>query len=74
MASRGEFIRRLFLIALACLIGAGFPESAKADKPYFVTYDDQMEEPGNFELASPKLTSPTSLPTTIRWKSRGTSS
>ncbi len=51
MAARGEFIRRIFLITLACLICAGFPESAKADKPYFVTYDDQMEEPGNFELA-----------------------
>src|SRR5205807_10343863 len=51
MASRGEFIRRLFLITLTCLICAGFPASAKADKPYFVTYDDQMEEQGNLELA-----------------------
>src|SRR5436190_8674538 len=51
MAPRGELIRRLFLTALACLAGAGFPKSAKADKPYFVTYDDQMEEPGNFELS-----------------------
>ena len=51
MAPRGELIRRLFLTALPCLVCAGFASSAKAEKPYFVTYDDQMEEPGNFELS-----------------------
>src|SRR5947199_326407 len=51
MALREELIRRLFLTTLACLTGAEFPQSAKAEKPYFVTYDDQMEEPGNFELS-----------------------
>lgn len=41
----------ILMTSLACLIWTGFPSSAKADKPYFVTYDDQMEEPGNFEIS-----------------------
>ncbi len=35
-------------LALAWLALGGV---AKADKPYFVTYDDGMEEPGNFEVS-----------------------
>jgi hypothetical protein len=51
MATRGQGIRRLLVAGLAYLICAGFPSFLKADKPYFVTYDAQMEEPGNLEVA-----------------------
>lgn len=51
MAARRQFIRRLFLISLACLTGAVFSGPAKAEKPYFVTYDAEMEEPGNLEIS-----------------------
>ena len=51
MAARRRFIPRLFLTYLPCLTLAAFPNPVKADKPYFVTYDAQMEEPGNLEIA-----------------------
>jgi hypothetical protein len=39
------------LTGLAWLACAGLPAILRADKPYFVTYDAQMEEPGNLEIA-----------------------
>jgi len=51
MAAGRQFIRRLFLTSLSSLAFAGFPRLVRADKPYFVTYDAEMEEPGNLEIA-----------------------
>ncbi len=39
------------LVYLCGLAFTGLPKAAKGDKPYFVTYDEQMEEPGNLEVA-----------------------
>jgi hypothetical protein len=41
----------LLLTSLICVAWAAFPGRLKADKPYFVTYDDEMEEPGNLEVS-----------------------
>jgi hypothetical protein len=39
-------------MALSVVLSAiGVHSSLRAEKPYFVTYDDQMEEPGNFEIS-----------------------
>jgi len=63
MATGRPFEQRLFLTCLAYAVCAGFPRSARADKPYFVTYDDEMEEPGNFEISfNPVLGLPQSAP------------
>lgn len=43
--------RLLLTYSFVCLISAAFPSFAKGDKPYFVTYDDEMEEPGNLEIS-----------------------
>jgi len=51
MTTGGQTARRLFLTGLACFTCVAFPAFLKADKPYFVTYDAQMEEPGNLELS-----------------------
>lgn len=55
MATRRSLVfltcRLLLVSGFVCLISAVFPKLAKADKPYFVTYDDEMEEPGNLEIS-----------------------
>jgi hypothetical protein len=52
MARKRHLIRPLLLAGFTYLIGATFPVALRAgDKPYFVTYDDQMEEPGNLEVS-----------------------
>ncbi len=51
---------QLSLLTLAWLALVGV---AKADKPYFVTYDDELEEPGNFEVSfNPVLGLPRAAP------------
>jgi len=64
MARRRPFFWRLFLICnFASLIWVAFPKPAKADKPYFVTYDDEMEEPGNLEISfNPLIALPHTAP------------
>ena len=51
MAARAQVCRRLLLAGLAYLGCTGFSSLLKADKPYFITYDAQMEEPGNLEIS-----------------------
>ena len=41
-----RFLLLCFWVAVAPIIASA------QDKPYFITYNDQMEEPGNFEIAS----------------------
>src|SRR5579875_3044630 len=53
MAERRSYVGRLlFMSSLACLVWSAFPRAVKADKPYFVTYDDEMEEPGNLDAST----------------------
>src|SRR5579875_3508279 len=67
MAERRSYVGRLLLTSsLACLVWSAFPRAVKADKPYFVTYDDEMEEPGNLEVSfNPLVGLPQSAP--ISW-------
>jgi hypothetical protein len=51
LASKRKVIPRLLLTGLTYIVCGGCPSVAMADKPYFITYDDQMEEPGNFEIS-----------------------
>lgn len=52
MVTKPQVARGLLLAGFTCIICAGSPSFAMAgDKPYFVTYDDQMEEPGNLEVS-----------------------
>jgi hypothetical protein len=52
MVIRRPYAWRLCLMAsFACLVWTLVPRCVKADKPYFVTYDDEMEEPGNLEIS-----------------------
>lgn len=52
MAKGRLYVWRLcLLIGFACLVWTAAPRCTKADKPYFVTYDDEMEEPGNLEIS-----------------------
>ena len=51
MVTQQQFMRRFLLTCFSSLAFVGFPSLGKADKPYFVTYDAQMEEPGNLEIA-----------------------
>lgn len=64
MATRRPCMWHLpFVAGLTCLIWIGSSISAKAEKPYFVTYDDGMEEPGNFEVSfNPVLGLPRTAP------------
>lgn len=64
MAKRRCFARRLVLIVcLADVFWAVCPRLLKADKPYFITYDDEMEEPGNLEISfNPLLGLPQTAP------------
>lgn len=64
MAKRRSYVGRLLLVSsLACLVWSAFPRSVKADKPYFITYDDEMEEPGNLEVSfNPVLGLPHTAP------------
>lgn len=65
MATRRSsiFSRLLLAFYFFCSIGVVFPKLAKADKPYFVAYDDGMEEPGNLEISfNPLLALPHTAP------------
>src|SRR5947209_3595957 len=44
-------LKQLAVAGLICALQVVCPTQVKADKPYFVTYDDQMEQPGNFEIS-----------------------
>jgi hypothetical protein len=56
--------RRLVVTCcLVCSIWILLAQIARADKPYFVAYDAEMEEPGNFEISfNPVLSLPHSAP------------
>ncbi len=64
MLSRRSVTRRLaWTASLFCLVGTACPGSLKADKPYFVAYDDEMEEPGSLEISlSPLVAIPHRAP------------
>ena len=59
-----SFPQRFGLITgFALLAGLAFCGLARADKPYFITYDDEMEEPGNLEISfNPVLGLPDAAP------------
>src|SRR5271167_455593 len=43
-------------VALLCLIGLTASSALAGDRPYFITYDQTMEEPGNLEIEMEGLT------------------
>jgi hypothetical protein len=51
LANRSLALRQLVAVGFICLVQVVCPSQVRADKPYFVTYDDQMEEPGNLEIS-----------------------
>jgi hypothetical protein len=44
-------LKRLAIASLICVLHVVCLSQLRADKPYFVTYDDEMEEPGNLEVS-----------------------
>ncbi len=51
MTKDSRALRRLVITGLIYILHVLYPSQLKADKPYFVTYDDEMEEPGNLEIS-----------------------
>ncbi len=51
LASEPQVVRRLLVVSFAYIACVVFPRFLMADKPYFIAYDDQMEEPGNLEVS-----------------------
>ena len=46
----------LSTLAAFCMLGLPVASASAGDRPYYVTYDQTMEEPGNLEISARGLT------------------